>query len=66
MPTPGQYCPRGQMYASVCVGQKYPVGHGPVPSGVCDPRGQKKPLKQRCGVEKFFGIGVASATPPRQ
>jgi hypothetical protein len=54
------------MYASVCVGQKYPVGQGPEPSGVLDPRGQKKPSKQRWGVEKFLGTGTVAATPVLQ
>jgi hypothetical protein len=63
---PGQYIPMGHCSASVCEGQKYPEGQGPVPSGVTDPRGQKKPSKQRCGVLKFLGIATFVDAPERQ
>lgn len=43
-----------------------PVGQGPEPSGVKEPRGQKKPAKQGCGVEKFLASEMFVATPVRQ
>jgi hypothetical protein len=33
---------------------------------VNDPRGQKKPAKQGCGVEKFLASETFVATPVRQ
>jgi len=41
--TPGQWWPRGQRAAMTAVGQKWPVGHAPEPSGVAEPAGQKYP-----------------------
>ena len=51
------------MIGSIFGGQYDPVGQGPLPCGLSDPRKQTNPFRQGWGVLKFPAIEVFMTTP---